>query len=194
MKELALFGYGGHAREVSAHIAKPITFFVEDQWVSRGTLPLTKFDPDRWKIMIAVAEPMLRKKIVESLPEETEYFSYIHPSSLILGDEFELGSGSFIGSFCVVTTNVKIGNHAIINRGNQIGHDCLIGDYFSMMPGAIIGGNVTIGNRVYMGSCANIKQKIYICDDTVLGMNSATVKNIHEPGTYVGVPSKKRNS
>lgn len=32
---------------------------------------------------------------------------------------------------------------------------------------------------------------ITICDNMVLRMNSATVKNITEPGTYVGVPSKK---
>lgn len=191
MKKLALFGYGGHAREVAAQIGQDVTYFVEDEWVVDGTLPLSKFDKNVWKIMIAISDPTLRRKIVQKLPKETEYFSFIHPSSLILSNDFIIGEGSFVGANCIITINVKIGNHTILNRGNHIGHDCLIGDYFSMMPGAIVGGNVTIGNNVYMGSCANIKQKISICDDVTLGMNSATVKDIVVPGTYIGVPSKK---
>ncbi len=191
MKKLALFGYGGHAREVAAHIGGEITYFVEDGWESGLSLPLSEFDPDNWKIMICVSEPLLRKKIVNKLPLNTEYFSFIHPSSIILSDDFVIGRGSFIGAGCIITTNIKIGEHSILNRGNHIGHDCRIGDYFSMMPGAIIGGNVKIGECVFMGSCANIREKITICDNVVLGMNSATVKNISIPGTYVGVPSRK---
>ena len=59
------------------------------------------------------------------------------------------------------------------------------------MPNAVVGGNVTINNKVYMGSCSNIKEKIKIIDNTIIGMNAAVVKNITESGTYVGVPAKK---
>jgi len=103
------------------------------------SLPLSKFDPDSWKIMICVSEPLLRKKIVNKLPLNTEYFSFIHPSSIILFDDFVIGKGAFIGAGCIITTNIKIGEHYILNRVNHIGHDCLIDDYFSMAPGAIIG-------------------------------------------------------
>lgn len=104
-----------------------------------------------------------------------------------------MGIGSFIGANCILTTNIILGDHALLNRGNQIGHDCRIGDFFSMMPGSIVGGNVQIGNRVYMGSCSNIREGIRICDDVVIGMNAAVVRDITEPGTYVGVPAKKIN-
>jgi len=90
-----------------------------------------------------------------------------------------------------LTTNIKIGKHALLNRGNHVGHDCRIGDYFSAMPNSVIGGNVTIGDNVYMGSCSNIREKIEVCSNVTIGMNSAVVKNIKEPGIYVGVPSKK---
>jgi UDP-3-O-[3-hydroxymyristoyl] glucosamine N-acyltransferase len=59
------------------------------------------------------------------------------------------------------------------------------------MPNAIVGGNVNIKDKVYMGSCANIKEKINICSDVVIGMNAAVVKNIEELGTYVGCPATK---
>lgn len=46
-------------------------------------------------------------------------------------DNIEISEGSFIGAYSILTTNVKIGKHSILNRGNHIGHDCRIGDYFS---------------------------------------------------------------
>jgi UDP-3-O-[3-hydroxymyristoyl] glucosamine N-acyltransferase len=60
-----------------------------------------------------------------------------------------------------------------------------------MMPCAVIGGNVIIGDNVYLGSCSNIREKIYITSDIIIGMNAAVVTNLISPGVYVGVPAKK---
>lgn len=189
-KELAIYGYGGHAREVAAQIGEKVTFFVDEEYVVEGTQSIKHFDPERYLMMVAIADSSLRKKAVEKLPKETEFFSYIHETALIL-DELILGEGSFIGAHSILTTNIQIGKHAILNRGNHIGHDCRIGDYFSIMPGAILGGNVNTGDEVYVGSCANVREKINIAGNSIIGMNAAVVKDIIESGTYVGVPAKK---
>jgi UDP-3-O-[3-hydroxymyristoyl] glucosamine N-acyltransferase len=42
-----------------------------------------------------------------------------------------------------------------------------------------------------MGGCSNIREKINISNDVIIGMNAAVVKNIEESGIYIGVPSKK---
>ena len=83
------------------------------------------------------------------------------------------------------------GKHAILNRGNQIGHDCVIGDYFSMMPGAIVSGNVKIYDLVYMGCNSSIREKLSIHSLCTIGMGAAVVSNINDGNTYVGVPAKK---
>jgi sugar O-acyltransferase (sialic acid O-acetyltransferase NeuD family) len=189
----ALFGYGGHAREVAAHINEEILFFVDDSYWNEGdinVLPFSKFDPKEFEIMVSVANSNHRKTIVDKLPKSTKFFSFIHPSSIILS-EVSLGFGSFIGANCILTTNIRIGNHAILNRNVNIGHDCVIGDYFSGMPGSVISGNVNTGNCLYMGNNSSLKEKIKICDDVVIGMNCSVVKNVNEPGTYVGVPVTK---
>ena len=67
-------------------------------------------------------------------------------------EDIEIGEGSFIGAYSILTTNIKIGKNAILNRGNHIGHDCQIGNYFSAMPGAIVSCNVKIYYLVYMGN------------------------------------------
>lgn len=141
--------------------------------------------------MIAVGDSQDRFNIYKKLPKETKYFTYIHPTALILDDKTEIGEGSFIGAYSILTTNIKIGKHSILNRGNQIGHDCMIGDFFSMMPGSIVSGNVIIGNNVYVGTNSCIREKINICDNVVIGLSSGVVKDIKESGVYVGSPVKK---
>lgn len=191
---LALFGYGGHAREVSAQIGKSVsslTFFVDDVYAKGEVKPISEFDPKKYLMMVAVADSRDRAEIVSKLPIETEYFTFIHPTAQIMSDDVIIGSGSFIGANCILTTNIRIGDHAILNRGNHIGHDCLIGDYFSAMPGSIVSGNVNIGKCVYLGTNSSVREKISICDNVVIGLNTGVVKNIDIPGTYAGSPLKK---
>jgi len=187
----ALIGYGGHAREVMAQMGEKLTCFVDDQYVVEDTVSLSDFDPNEYIVMIAVADSKSRFDIGQRLPKETKYFTWIHPTSLIMSDDITIGEGSFIGAYSILTTNIKIGKHAILNRGNHIGHDCEIGDYFSAMPGAIVSGNVKIYDCVYMGSNSSIREKLSIHSLCTVGMNAAVVRNIEDNGTYVGVPIKK---
>lgn len=184
-----LIGNGGHAREVMAQMGVKLDRFVDDQYVDEETFPISKLDPEKHAVMIAVADSKDRFDIVQRLPKEVQFFNFIHPTALIM-DNVEIGEGSFIGAYSILTTNIKIGKHAILNRGNHIGHDCRIGDYFSAMPGAIVSGNVTIYSLVYMGNNSSIREKLSIHSLATIGMNSAVVKNIEDGGTYVGCPAK----
>ena len=190
--KLALYGYGGHAREVAAQIDQEITFFVDDEYVNNNIVKsISQFDPEEYLMMVAVADPKSRFDIVNKLPEQTKYCTFIHPTSLIMDDNVQIGEGSFIGAYSILTTNINIGKHAILNRSNHIGHDCIIGNYFSAMPGAIVSGNVHIGNCVYLGTNSTIIEKKHLLHDIVVGANAVITKDIIESGTYVGIPTKK---
>jgi len=189
--KLALYGYGGHAREVACQINKEVTFFVDDIYANDIAKPISEFNPKKYKMLVAVGDSRDRESIVAKLPKETKYFTFIHPTAQLMNDNIEIGEGGFIGAGSILTTNIKLGKHALLNRGNHIGHDTVIGDYFSMMPNAVVGGNVTVEDYVYLGSCSNIREKINISPDVIIGMNAAVIKNITEGGTYVGVPAKK---
>ena len=185
----ALFGYGGHAREVMAQMNVKLNCFVDDDYVMEGTIPLSEFNPKKYALIVAVADSKDRYDIIQRLPKETQFFTFIHPTALLMED-VEIGEGSFIGAYSILTTNIKIGKHALLNRGNHIGHDCQIGDYFSAMPGAIVSGNVKIHDCVYMGNNSSIREKLSIHSLSTIGMNSAVVKHIEESGIYVGCPTK----
>ncbi len=181
----ALVGYGGHAREVMAQMGLKLTCFVDDMFVTEDCLPLSKFDPNEYVIMVAIANSKDRFGMVNKLPKGTKYFTFVHPTALVM-DNVEIGDGSFIGANSVLTTNIKIGSHSLLNRGNHIGHDCIIGDYFSAMPGSIVSGNVSIGNSVYLGTNSSIREKLNITDNVTIGLNTGIVKSINKSGTYVG--------
>jgi sugar O-acyltransferase (sialic acid O-acetyltransferase NeuD family) len=185
----AIFGNGGHAKEVISYLNEEVTIFVDDQYATESSLPISRFNPKKYEIMVAVSDPISRKKIVESLPEGTQFFSYIHPTSIISGN-VDLGEGYFIGPYCILTTNIKIGSHALLNRSVQIGHDCEIGNYLSCMPGVIISGSNKIGDYVYFGAGSVTREKLNITSAVTVGLNSGIIKDIIEPGTYAGTPCK----
>jgi sugar O-acyltransferase (sialic acid O-acetyltransferase NeuD family) len=189
----ALIGFGGHAREVEAHISDHITFFVDDEYCDPRLpqlFPLSQFNPEEYEVMVAIGDCNYRRLVVERLPKETKYFTYIDPTATILGN-VDIGEGSFIGAHCVLTTNIQLGPHTILNRNVNIGHDCSIEAYFSAMPGVVISGDVCIGECVYMGNNSAIREKLTIWDYVTIGMNAAVIKDITQPGKYAGVPAKQ---
>ena len=190
-KRLALYGAGGHASEVIAQL-KSMNYsisriFVDDEYVTELFSPVSDFNPEEYLIMIPVSNSQAREKMVNKLPKETEFFSFVHPTALIMDAKtIKLGVACFIGAYSILTTDIVLGDHAILNRGVHLGHGCRIGDYFSAMPSSVVSGDVKIGNNVYLGTNASVKEKIMICDDVTIGMNSPVHHDILQSGIYVG--------
>ena len=193
--EKVLIGAGGFAREIKAHMGNPIMkCFIDDQYWKENSehiFPLSEFDPTRHEALVAIGDPKDRFNMVQRLPKETQYFTFIHQSAQILGNDVQIGKGSIICAGCILTTNIVVGDHAHLNLQTTIGHDCEIGDYFTTAPGAKISGNCRIHDCVYIGTNASIKQKISIHNLSTIGLNAGVVKDIVESGVYVGTPAKK---
>jgi sugar O-acyltransferase (sialic acid O-acetyltransferase NeuD family) len=191
----ALIGAGGFAREIRAHMGDhTMKCFVDDQYWKENTeciYPLSQFNPEEYEVLVAIGDPKDRFDMVSKLPTNTQYFTFIHPSAQIFGNDITIGKGSIVCAGCIITTNVKIGDHSHLNLHTTIGHDCKIGDYFTTAPGVKVSGNCKIYDCVYIGTNASIRQKISIHSMVTIGMNAAVVKHIEEPGTYVGIPAKK---
>jgi sugar O-acyltransferase (sialic acid O-acetyltransferase NeuD family) len=189
----ALIGAGGHAREVCAHMGLNLPMFVEEKYYKKNTynmLPLSIFDPGEYEVMVAIGDCAVKRRLIEEvLPSNTKYFTYIHPSAIVMDKNIHIGNGVFIGAGCLLTTNITIEDHVILNRYVQISHDSVIGKYCSLMPGVVLSGDVTLGNSVFIGSNSCVREKTAICSDVIIGLNSGVVKNIIVPGTYVGTPA-----
>jgi sugar O-acyltransferase (sialic acid O-acetyltransferase NeuD family) len=195
IKEKVIIGAGGFAREMRAHIDnKDIKFYVSDEYYVENNdniHPISSFNSNNHIAIIGVGNPMGKKLLIDQLPKDTEYWSFISPKALLLDDNIEIGEGSFICAGVIITTNVKIGKHAQLNLLTTIGHDTVIGDYFTSAPDVNISGNVNIGDFVYMGTNSAVKEKLNIASESVIGMNCGVTSNITEKGVYVGTPQKK---
>ena len=92
----ALVGFGGHAREVMSQMNIKLTCFVDDEYITEDCLPLSLFNPNDYTRMVAIANSQDRFNMVNKLPKETKYFTFIHPTALIMNG-IEIGVGSFVG-------------------------------------------------------------------------------------------------
>jgi sugar O-acyltransferase (sialic acid O-acetyltransferase NeuD family) len=195
-----IIGNGAFAREIywSLEYNDRINciFFVDDKIYDekeKNTLPISKFDLEKYEVIIAIANAKIRERIVSELPKETKFFTHINKSVIIQGDDVEIGDGSIICAGSILTTNIKIGKHTHLNLQTTIGHDNMIGDYFTTAPSVSISGNCIIGDRVYFGTKSCTKEKIKICDDVIVGLHAGVLKSIDMPGIYVGTPAKLIN-
>jgi sugar O-acyltransferase (sialic acid O-acetyltransferase NeuD family) len=189
----ALIGAGGLATEIASQMGGEVTFFVNDEFIDRPTgkaLPLSRFDPRSYEVCVAISNPKVRSSIVHRLPNSTKFFTFIHPTAIILNNG-GIGEGSFIGCHSIVMNGAILGMHAILNRGNHVGHDARIGDFFTALPSAIVSGNDQIGDRVMLGANSVVLEKLHICSDAVVGACACVTKHIQRPGAYIGIPAKK---
>lgn len=203
MKKLAIIGFSAQTREILPRLNEEYDIFINDNYAlilekqnikPNNFMLLSTFDSKLYKALVTIGDPIARKNIVSMLPNDTEYYTYIDktvtiidPSSVIIEE------GCCICANTILTTNIKIGKHSHINLNNTICHDTIICDFFTSAPSVNISGNVTIGTNVYIGTNSSIKQKISICDNVVIGMNSGVNKNITKSGTYVGTPIRFLN-
>lgn len=191
---IAIIGAGGFAREVKAQMLDTygnikIDFFVDEQFVDKNSKSINNLDINTYEIVVAIADPVTRKRIVENLPTNTKYHTFIHKSANIFSND--IGMGSIICANSTITTNVKLGAHCHINPSTTIGHDTELGNYFTACPGVNISGNCKIGDCVYFGTNSAIKQKTKISSNVIIGMGSMVINDINESGVYVGTPSRK---
>ena len=124
----AIFGYGGHAREVAMQIGGEVTFFVDDEYSNDIAKPISEFNVLEYEILVAVANPREREEIVNRLPPQTEFTTFIHPTANI-GDNVYLGTNSSIREKLSISSNTLIGlNGGVVKNitegGIYVGTPC----------------------------------------------------------------------
>ena len=205
MKKLGIIGYGAFTREIICNIKKPFDIFINEEYLNKildqiefiekrykcNVYNLNKFSDKKYKALVTLSDIQLRKEIINDLPKNTEYSKYIDKRAHIFDKNNIINDGTIICAGSIITTNVTLGKFTQLNCKTIIGHDTKVGNFFTTAPGVNVSGNCIIGNNVYLGTNCSIRQKISICNDVVIGLNSGVIKNIIESGVYIGNPSYK---
>lgn len=210
MRKLYIIGAGGFGREVAWLVERinqvtatwDLLGFIDDNpslWgrkcggytVLGGIKYLNNVDCESW-VVCAVGSARARKKIVEEIKDiNFVKFATLVDPSVLYSSSVKIGEGSIVCAGTIMTVDISVGKHVIINLDCTLGHDDIIEDYVTLYPSINVSGNVRIGKETELGTGSQIIQGINIANHVILGAGSVVCKSIVEEGTYVGVPVRK---
>lgn len=148
------------------------------------------------KIIIAIADPLIRKSIYLKLKKfKIKFFEFFDDRSINFQNN-RIDEGYLVSPFVTIASNVKIGKQFHANLYSYVEHDSQIGNFVTFAPGAKCNGNVIIGNNVLVGSGAVIKNgtkknPLRIGSNVTIGAGSVVTKNVQSNLIICGNPAKK---
>ncbi len=143
------------------------------------------------QFVVAIGSSRVRRRVVEKMKSigEPKFATVIH-ESVRHSAYTEFGEGSIITAGCIITTQVSIGRHVILNLSTTVGHDCIIEDFVTVAPLAAISGNVYLSQGAEVGTGAALKQAIRIGSCSMVGMGAVMTKDLPENQLAVGNPAR----
>ncbi len=141
-------------------------------------------------VVLSFGELKKRKQLFLQLESQILKDNLVHPKAHI-ENYFNSGPSNQIFANVVINSNTTLGANNIINTGAIIEHEVTIGNHNHISVGSILCGRVTIGNDCFIGAGTTIIDKLSITDEVIIGANSVVIRNIDEPGTYIGNPARR---
>ncbi len=131
----------------------------------------------------------LRQSVYEELKGKVPFGKFIH-STCYVDPTAKVGDGCVIYPRCILDLNADIRDNVFLNWGTGIGHDAIMHPHSFIAPNVLIAGGSEVGMRCMIGIGTTFIDHIHVCDDVTIGGGATVVKNITEPGIYVGTPAK----
>ena len=209
MKDLIIFGASGFGREVAWAAERQnkkeptwnILGFMDDADDIQGTeingykvLGKTSdvgYYPEAY-FVVAVGASRTREKIVSNMKavNPSIKFGTVIDPSVEMSDLVRIGEGTIICAHTIITVNIEIGSHVIINLDCTVGHDAILKDFVTLYPSVNVSGITNIGHAVELGTGMQIIQGKTVGDYSIVGAGAVVVKDIPAKCTAVGSPAK----
>jgi sugar O-acyltransferase (sialic acid O-acetyltransferase NeuD family) len=142
------------------------------------------------KAICAVGSPQIKKSFAAKAKRAgLGFFTLVHPD-VKHSDFIEIGLGTVITAGCLLTTQIKIGNHVYLNLDTTVGHDVIIEDFVNVAPGCHLSGNVILKEGADLGTGAIVLQDVTVGSWSVIGAGAVVTENIPDNALAVGVPAK----
>lgn len=203
---IIFIGAGGHGK-VCAEIARLVGYdeilFLDDnrELFHCGEYKIVGIGENYLKFMdkntyffVSIGNAGARQKMQERIESSGgNIATLIHPDAVV-SSSAEIGSGSVLMAGSVVNSSTMMGKGVIVNTSSSIDHDCRLSDFCHIAVGAHLCGTVELGSNTWIGAGAVVSNNIKICKDCMIGAGAVVLQDINEPGTYVGIPAKRKIS
>lgn len=209
MKDIVIFGASGFGREVAWLIERinklrstwNLLGFIDDDDAIQdrdinGYKVLGKTgDAGKYPgafFVCAVGASAVREKIVRNLKAvnpDIKFATLIDPS-VEMSELVEIGEGTIICAHTIITVNISIGEHVIINLDCTVGHDVVLKDFVTLYPSVNVSGITNIGHAAELGTGMRIIQGKAVGEYSIVGAGAVVVKDIPSKCTAVGSPAK----
>jgi sugar O-acyltransferase (sialic acid O-acetyltransferase NeuD family) len=140
---------------------------------------------------VAIGSSQHRAAVVERLTSPRVHFAtLIHPSVTLRPYQFvQVGAGCIVCQACILTCDIRLGRHVLLNLGCTIGHDAVLEDFCSLMPHANVGGEAYLESQVYLGTNATVINQVRVGRGAIVGAGAVAVRDVPARSTAVGVPA-----
>ncbi|RMG67868.1 MAG: transferase, partial [Bacteroidetes bacterium] len=150
MEEMVIIGTGGFGREVAwLHACLGAAAPRLKGWIGTSDSgPSLMGHPilgdDDWALAhlsracgfgVAIGDPKRRREVAGRYESAGfQAVTLIHPAAQ-MGPQVTLGAGCIICAGAVLTVDIRLGRHVIVNLNATIGHDAVLGDFVTLAPG-----------------------------------------------------------
>jgi UDP-perosamine 4-acetyltransferase len=198
-KAVNVFGAGGHSRAVIGllvHCGYTVAGIYDDSFSADkeelicGVRLLGVKPSNDFEVVLAIGDGERRKLAYHSADIRIVQESIIHPEAFI-GLGVDMGNSNLIFPRAILHTEVKIGVNNIINTGCILEHETVIGNHNHISVGTVLCGRVKVGDNCFIGAGATIIDKIKVGSNVTIGAGSVVIRDILEPGVYVGNPARR---
>lgn len=199
-----IIGAGGFGRETlnlyrdAGREAEVGGFVVEERYWERDQVvngkpvfpwPAIAGWPKDTRFVVAIGSAERRRLIEAVAGLGFGFDTVIHPT-VQSSPSVRFDEGCIVCAGNILTVQIDVGAHTIINLACTVGHDTTIGRIVTLSPGVNVSGHVTIEDGAFVGSGAVIVERIRIGAGAVVGAGSVVTKDIPPKVVAVGVPAR----
>jgi sugar O-acyltransferase (sialic acid O-acetyltransferase NeuD family) len=206
--KIVIIGCGGHGREMAQLVTRmrragadvEAIGFLDDNPDFRGRSfsELPVLGDSEWierrrtevQVVCAIGKPRIRRTAVANLARLGAKFATLIDPAVSIPPDAVIGEGAMICAGTIMTTNIRIGRHVIVNLGCTLSHDATLADFATLAGGVHLSGNVTLHEGAELGVGVNVIPGITIGEWAMVGAGAAVIRDLPPSVVAVGVPAR----
>lgn len=212
-RKLIIMGAGGFAREVAWLVSEInqvetnswnlLGFWDRDDAGSEqaingipvlGTKEVKQYIPNSY-VVAAIGDPNTRMRAIRQAQSlGCRFATLVHPATRYDQRTVSIGCGTVICAGNILTVDIRIGAHVLLNLDCTVGHDSILEDFATVSPGCHLSGRTIVRERAYLGTGSVTIENIEIGARSTIGAGAVVVRSIPSDVIATGVPARVKGA